>query len=164
MADHMHDVDDGAVGAATVIASRRRRGGIRNLATVVPWFLYVIFGFVVLKLAVGNVREVILTVGPYALSWVEVLYVTAAFVAMSELLRVSQPGVDNTWEAMAMLTIAVVQMIVFALGAAQVLALEMFHNTEFLVITLISVAQSVLAIKINARTLKRTIDYGGGHD
>ena len=152
-----------AVGAATVVASQRKKTVGRNLVTIVPWFFYIILGFVALKLAVHNVRDVILAVGPYALTWVEVLYVSAAAVAMAELLRVSQPGVDNTWEAMAMLAIAVVQMIVFALGAASVVALGIFHNTEFLVITLISAAQSVLAIKINARTLKRTIDYSGGH-
>jgi hypothetical protein len=36
----------------------------------------------------------------------------------------------------------------------------MFNNTEFLMLTLISLTQSVVAILINARTLRRTIGVG----
>ena len=39
---------------------------------------------------------------------------------------------------------------------------RIFDNTEFLVIVLLSVFQVILAFIINARTLKRTIDYTGG--
>jgi hypothetical protein len=46
-------------------------------------------------------------------------------------------------------------------GAAGVEPLDaIFNNTEFLMLTLISLTQSVVAILINARTLQRTIGVG----
>lgn len=157
------DTHTGVTGAATIVASRPRSVMAKHIASQVPWFLYIIIGFVLVKLVVENIREPIFTVGPYVLTWVEILYISAALAAMAELHRVSKPGVDNTWEAIAMAAIAIVQIVVFALGAANVIELQIFHNTEFLVITIISTLQGGLAIKVNARTLKRTIDYGGGH-
>jgi hypothetical protein len=35
-----------------------------------------------------------------------------------------------------------------------------FNNTEFLMLTLISMTQAIVAILINARTLRRTIGVG----
>ena len=48
----------------------------------------------------------------------------------------------------------------FALGAAGVRPLAIFSNTEFLLLTVISMTQGVVAILINARTLRRTIGVG----
>ncbi len=53
--------------------------------------------------------------------------------------------------------IAIVQVVLFALAAAKVQALSMFDNTEFLLLTLINVAQTAVAYQINAATLVRTI-------
>jgi hypothetical protein len=54
-----------------------------------------------------------------------------------------------------------IQVLLFALGAAGVHPLDaIFNNTEFLMLTLISLTQSVVAILINARTLRRTIGVG----
>jgi len=50
--------------------------------------------------------------------------------------------------------------LLFALGAAGVSPLRIFNNTEFLMLTLISMTQAVVAILINARTLRRTIGVG----
>jgi hypothetical protein len=47
--------------------------------------------------------------GEYHLSWVEILMVGGAMMAMAEQLRVSHPGVDNTIEAILMGAIAGVQ-------------------------------------------------------
>jgi hypothetical protein len=90
--------------------------------------------------------------GQYQLSWVEVLLVGAAMMSMAEQLRVSHPGIDNTIEAILMAAIAAVQVLLFALGAAGVRPLRIFNNTEFLMLTLISMTQAVVAILINART------------
>jgi hypothetical protein len=98
--------------------------------------------------------------GQYHLSWVEVLMVAAAMMAMAEQLKVSYPGVDNTIEAILMGAVAGIQVLLFALGAAGVEPLGIFNNTEFLMLTLISLTQSVVAILINARTLRRTIRVG----
>jgi hypothetical protein len=80
--------------------------------------------------------------------------------AMAEQLRVSHPGVDNTIEAILMGAVAGVQVLLFALGAAGVTPLAIFNNTEFLMLTLISMTQAVVAILINARTLRRSIGVG----
>jgi hypothetical protein len=100
--------------------------------------------------------------GEYHLSWVEVLMVGAAMMAMAEQLRVSTPGVDNTIEALLMGAIAGVQVLLFALAASGVKPLSIFNNTEFLTLTVISLTQAVVAVLINARTLRRTIGVGGG--
>jgi hypothetical protein len=86
--------------------------------------------------------------------------VGAAMMAMAEQLRVSHPGVDNTIEAILMGAVAGLQVLLFALGAAGVTHLAIFNNTEFLMLTLISMTQAVVAILINARTLRRTIGVG----
>ena len=52
---------------------------------------------------------------------------------------------------------AVVQIVLFALAAVKVQALGMFDNTEFLLLTLINLAQTAVAYQINAATLMRTI-------
>jgi hypothetical protein len=76
--------------------------------------------------------------------------------------KVSHPGIDNTIEAILMAAIAAVQVLLFALGAAGVRALGMFNNTEFLLLTLISMTQAVIGILINARTMRRSIDIVPG--
>jgi hypothetical protein len=39
--------------------------------------------------------------------------------------------------------------------------LAIFNNTEFLMLTLISLTQAIVAVLINAGTLRRTIGVGG---
>jgi hypothetical protein len=51
--------------------------------------------------------------------------------------------------------------LLFALAAAGVEPLAIFNNTEFLMLTLISLTQAIVAVLINARTLRRTIGVGG---
>jgi hypothetical protein len=87
--------------------------------------------------------------------------VAAATMATAEQLKVSHPGVDNTIEAILMGAIAGAQVLLFALGAAGVKSLAIFNNTEFLMLTYMSMTQAVVAILINARTLRRTIGVGG---
>ena len=86
--------------------------------------------------------------------------VGAAMMAMAEQLKVSHPGIDNTIEAILMAALAVVQVLLFALGAAGVRYLGIFNTTEFLMLTLIGMTQAIVAILINARTLRRTIGVG----
>ena len=56
--------------------------------------------------------------------------------------------------------VAALQVLLFALAAAGVRNLGIFNNTEFLMLTLISMTQAIVAILINARTLRRTIGVG----
>jgi hypothetical protein len=53
--------------------------------------------------------------------------------------------------------IAIIQVLLFALGAAKVPTLAIFDNTEFLLLTLINLAQTAVAYQINSATLMRTI-------
>jgi hypothetical protein len=75
---------------------------------------------------------------------------------------VSQPGIDNTVEAIMMTAMAAIQVLLFALAAAGVPSLGIFNTAEFLLLTLIGLAQAVVAILINARSLRRSIDIGNG--
>jgi hypothetical protein len=49
--------------------------------------------------------------------------------------------------------------VLFVLGVAGLPECRIFSRMEFLMVLLISGAQVILAFLINARTLKRTIDY-----
>lgn len=122
-----------------------------------PGFLYILALFIVGKFLFPDPRAALIEWGQYHLSWVEVLMVGAAMMAMAEQLRVSYPGVDNTIEAILMGAVAGIQVLLFALGTAGVESLAIFNNTEFLMLTLISLTQAIVAILINARTLRRTI-------
>jgi hypothetical protein len=136
--------------------------GVRrtNPLKYTPGFLYILVFFIVGKLIFSDPRATLVQWGEYNLSWVEVLLVGAAMMAMAEQLRVSHPGVDNTIEAILMGAIASLQVLLFALGAAGVRPLAIFNNTEFLMLTVISMTQAIVAILINARTLRRTIGVG----
>ena len=81
-------------------------------------------------------------------------------VALVEQMKVSHPGIDNTMEALGMIGMGVVQLILFVLGTAKVAGFGIFNNTEFLVLTFISLAAAGVAVLINARTLRRTIGVG----
>lgn len=129
------------------------------------WFRFVpLFFFVLILYLLG--RSVItdpnhaVALGPYQFSWVEVLLVVATALALVEQMKVSHPGIDNTMEALGMIAMGVLQLILFVLGAAKVGVFHIFNNTEFLVLTLISLAAAVVAVLINARTLRRTIGVG----
>jgi hypothetical protein len=150
---------DGALASNSTVAYRQdtRRA---NPLKYTPGFLYVLVFFIIGKLIFADPRATLVQWGEYNLSWVEVLLVGAAMMAMAEQLRVSHPGVDNTIEAIFMGAIASVQVLLFALGAAGVRPLAIFNNTEFLMLTVISMTQAIVAILINARTLRRTIGVG----
>jgi hypothetical protein len=151
---------DGAIASSATAAylhGKPRSGPLRYM----PGFLYILALFVAGKFIFADPRVTLVQWGEYHLSWVEVLLVVAAMMAMAEQLRVSHPGVDNTIEAILMGAVAGAQVLLFALGAAGVKPLAIFNNTEFIMLTVISMTQAIVAILINARTLRRTIGVGG---
>jgi hypothetical protein len=129
----------------------------RSYSTYVPGFLYILILFVIGQLVFSNPRAILFNIGGYELAWVEVLLVAAAIVAMAEQIKVAKPGINNTTEVLFMGVIAIVQVVLFALAAADVQQLWMFANTEFLLLTIINLAQTAVAYQINAATLLRTI-------
>ena len=148
--------DSARAGAAGPFQAGERRGLLRY----VPGFAYVVALYVAGTYLFSDPRAPLLESRGYRLSWIEVLLAVAALVALAEQLRVSHPGIDNTLEAIMMAAMAGVQVLLFALAAAGVGGLAIFGNAEFLLLTLISLAQAVVAILINARTLRRSIGLG----
>jgi hypothetical protein len=148
---------DGARSATAAFRQGTHRAGPLKY---IPGFLYILILYIVGKSIFADPRATLVEWREYHLAWVEVLMVGAAMMAMAEQLRVSHPGVDNTIEAILMAAIACVQVLLFALGAAGVKLLGIFNNTEFVMLTLISMTQAVVAILINARTLRRSIGLG----
>jgi len=102
-------------------------------------------------------RERLCSMSGYQLSWVEVLLFTAAIVAMAEQVKVAKPGINNTTDVLLIGATAIIQILLFALAAAKVPILGIFNSTEFLLRTLIKLAQTAVAYQINAATLMRTI-------
>ncbi|MEX2128045.1 MAG: hypothetical protein WD871_07350 [Xanthobacteraceae bacterium] len=151
MADTDHA--EAAVVSESDVARRRRRRVLRYI----PGFTYVLALFVVGQLIFPDPRATLFDIGGYRLAWVEVLIVAAAIIAMAEQIKVAEPGINNITEVLLMGAVAVVQIVLFALAAAKVPGLEIFGNTEFLLLTIINVAQTVVAFQINAATLMRTI-------
>ncbi|MGH6771007.1 MAG: hypothetical protein ACRECO_18520 [Xanthobacteraceae bacterium] len=122
-----------------------------------PGFLYILILYIIGTFVFPDPRATLFDVLGYRLSWVEILMTAAAIMAMAEQIKVAKPGINNTTEVLLMGLIAIVQVLLFALGAAKVPALAMFNNTEFLLLTLINLAQTAVAYQINAATLMRTI-------
>ena len=149
------DHAEAAVISESDVARRRRRGA--GFLRYIPGFIYILVLFVVGQLIFPDPRTTLFDIAGYKLAWVEVLMVAAAIVAMAEQMKVSNPGVNNLTEVLLMGAIAVTQIVLFALAAAGVKPLAMFNNTEFLLLTIINLAQTVVAFKINAATLVRTI-------
>ena len=149
--------DVGHIEAAVVGGSDTGSRRHRRFLGYVPGFFYILILYVIGKVVFEDPRATLFDIGGYRLAWVEVLLLAAAVVAMAEQLKVASPGINNTTEVLFMGAIAVIQLMLFALAAAKVDALSMFDNTEFLLLTLINLAQTAVAYQINSATLMRTI-------
>lgn len=135
--------------------------GVGSFLRKAPMFFYMLVIFVIVELSVTNMREVFVSTGLFELTWVEVIILMGACMGMFEILRVSHPGVDNTVQALFMAFVWVVYLILLLLSVAtRAPMLSIFGNTEFAMLMLLSLFQVILAFMVNARTLKRTIDYG----
>jgi hypothetical protein len=145
------------VDAAIVSDSDRGHYHKSRLFGLIPGFVYILGLFIFGQLFFSDPRATLFDVGGYRIAWVEVLLVAAAIMAMAEQIKVASPGVNNTTEVLLMGAIAIIQVVLFALAAAKVQSLAMFDNTEFLLLTIINMAQTAVAYQINSATLMRTI-------
>lgn len=125
----------------------------------VPYFLFILILYVIIK-AVGIDMHATWGKEAWAISWGEVLLIFAAVLALAEQLKVSHPGIDNTMEALTMVGMGVLQLVLFVLGVANVAGFKWFDDSGFLVQTAISLAAAIVAVMINARTLRRTMALG----
>src|SRR5262245_1935025 len=143
------------------LATRTREGAIAGTVFSamyrVPGFFYILLLFIVGQIMFPDPRATLFSIGEFRLAWVEVLLVAAAIMAMAEQIKVATPGVNNTTEVLLMGLMAIVQVVLFSLAAAKVPSLQIFNNTEFLLLTIINLAQTAVDYHINAATLIRTI-------
>jgi hypothetical protein len=151
MAEHEH------TSSANLEFHQSKMGGVLRY---IPVFLYILVLYLLGKAMIHDPRAALIHVGAYQLSWVEVLYLVASILALVEQMKVSHPGIDNTMEALLMVAMGVVQLLLFVLGAAAVKGFGVFTTTEFFMLMVISMAAAVVAVLINARTLRRTIGVG----
>ena len=152
--------DIGHVDAAVVSGADRGRRRKSHVLGLVPGFVYILVLYIVGQLFFTDPRAILFNIGRYQLAWVEVLLVAAAIMAMAEQIKVATPGVNNTTEVLFMGAIAIIQVVLFALAAAKVQSLAIFDTTEFLLLTIINMAQTAVAYQINSATLMRTITSG----
>ncbi len=177
MADHNvgavdHDDDDQRRAAVVGRDAARRSaapGLLMRTFKASPGFFYILLlyigGYVYGHYMKTDPHAIAFSVGSYSFSWVWFLITAAAMMAIAEQLRISHPGINNTFEVNGMILMAGVQVILLVLGAADVTIkgyalAKIFSNTEFLTLTLINCVQAGVANVINARTLQRTIASG----
>jgi len=146
--------------AAVVSDADRGRHRKSHLLGLIPGFVYILALYIFGQLFFSDPRAIVFDFGGYRLAWVEVLLVAAAIMAMAEQIKVATPGVNNTTEVLFMEAIAIIQVVLFALAAAKVQSLAIFDTTEFLLLTIINMAQTAVAYQINSATLMRTITSG----
>jgi hypothetical protein len=151
--------DTGHMDATVVSDTDRARHRKSRFLGLIPGFVYILALFIFGQFFFLDPRVVLFDIGGYRLVWVEVLLVAAAIMAMAEQIKVASPGVNNTTEVLFMGAIAIIQVVLFALAAAKVQALAIFDNTEFLLLTIINMAQTAVAYQINSSTLMRTIQH-----
>jgi hypothetical protein len=132
----------------------------RGILRYIPGLAYVLALYLAGTYFFPDARAPLLQWRGYGISWIELTLVAAAIAALADQLRVSHPGIDNTVEAILMAAMAAAMVLLFALGAAGVGRLGIFNSAEFLLLTLIGLTQAVVAILINARTLRRSIGLG----
>lgn len=159
MSDTGGDTDAVVVGSGDRARLGIRKGGAILLS--VPGFVWILVLYILGRLIFNDPRATLFDLGGYRLAWVEVLLLAAAITAMAEQVKVAKPGINNTFEVLLMGGVAIVQLVLFALAAAKVSGLWMFDNTEFLLLTIINMAQTAVAYQINAATLVRTIASNG---
>ena len=147
----------GHMDAAVVSDADRERHRKSHLIGLIPGFVYILALYIFGQLFFSDPRAIVFDFGGYRLAWVEVLLVAAAIMAMAEQIKVATPGVNNTTEVLFMGAIAIIQVVLFALAAAKVQSLAIFNTTEFLLLTIINMAQTAVAYQINSATLMRTI-------
>jgi hypothetical protein len=148
----MSDDDKGHI---DVHPGKRPNGVLRY----VPYFFFILVLYVVVKL-MGLPLHSPLGTGDWAITWVEVFLILAAVLALAEQMKVSHPGIDNTTEALTMVFMGIAQLVLFVLGVAKVPYFGLFNDFSFLVQTILSLSAAVVAVMINARTLRRTMALG----
>ncbi len=136
------------------------KGGSK-LLRFIPYFSVILILYIIGRAIGINAQAAVFAGTEYALTWSEILLILSAVLALAEQLKVSDPGIDNTLEALTQVFMGVLQLVLFVLGVAKVSGFAWFSNSGFLMQTFISLSASVVAVLINGRTLRRTMTLGG---
>jgi len=143
--------------SAHINVSTGKSGGVFRY---IPYFLVILALYILGKALGVDAQKAWFEGTNFAITWSELLLILSAIIALAEQMKVSHPGIDNTLEALTMVGMGVLQLVLFVLGAAKVSGFSMFANAGFLILTIISLAAAIVAVLINARTLRRTIGVG----
>jgi hypothetical protein len=130
-----------------------------GMVRYIPYFSLILILYII-GMAIGVDPHKTLGSTPWAVTWGELLLVLSAVLALAEQMKVSHPGIDNTMEALTQVFMGVLQLVLFVLGVAGVKYFHGFADSGFLMQTFISISASIVAVLINARTLRRTIGVG----
>jgi hypothetical protein len=162
-ADRMAGSADSGWGTRVSPQGGQVGGQRRGLLRYIPGIAYILALYLAGTYFFPDARATLAEWRGYRISWSEFLLLAAAMMALADQLRVSHPGIDNTVEAILMAALAAAMVLLFALAAAGVGGLGLFNSADFLLLTLIGLTQAVVAILINARTLRRSIGLGDDH-
>ncbi len=160
---HVEEEDAGIPGVIPVGKDKGKkpvRNGFVAYMALVPGFAYLLILYAIGFWLFRDPRANLIELGPFRLSWVEVVLFLAAIVACTEILKVSEPGVNNSSEVLLMGLVAVIQ---FGLIVASLYddRLAMFKTTESMEMLMINAVQTVVAFQVNSRSLLRTLAPSG---
>lgn len=127
----------------------------------IPYFGLILILYVIMKATGVDAHQTFGGSANWSITWGEILLILAAVMALAEQMKVSHPGIDNTMEALSQVFMGVLQLVLFVLGVAKVAGFGWFNDSGFLMQTFISISASIVAVLINARTLRRTMALGG---
>ena len=161
MAHSMNSNGDGPGGLPLGRDTHRRpnRRSFFGVLSLVPGFAYVLLMFIAGAYLIKDPRAEFLTLGPFKFSWIEALLTIAAVLSCFEILKVSQPGIDNSGEVLLIGGVAVIQLVLIALSFYEP-RLHIFKSTESISLALINIVQATVAYHVNSRSLIRTFSTG----
>lgn len=180
----MPTLSEGGLAATVAVATNGSRGSkwwrfckaCGRGARWFPAFVWMLLWYVLIEYSVMNVREPFISIGgTFSVSWVEIIYLIAFGAAMLELLKVANPGQNDTKPIIVMGIVLFVYVVLFTISLVLwvvdvfIDAIEfdirtrLFATSEFLMLVSMSAIQVGMAMWINSATLQRTIsqeDHG----
>lgn len=132
-----------------------------------PAFFFILLLYVILELSLRDMNHIVMLGSNYVFTSDEIILFLAGVTAILEILRVSEPGEDNTNEAIAMAVAFVAFVVLYVISVVIALMggswFSIFNRMEFVLLLILSGLQVVLGFKVNSRTLKRTLDMSSSH-
>jgi len=137
----------------------------KRIGLFVPSMMWVVLVYFLLSLN-GVSQETAIFSFPNGTSLLvnDIIYLFMTITVLIDVMKVSLPGMDNSIEAQLMNYSSMLMGVFFVL-AFTTEEFKMFATAQFAVMVMVNFLAAFVAIKVNARTLKRTIDgRGAGGD